>query len=106
MLAYQRMLERLAVLAPLVPSVLDLYDFDEAERQTSLNDGVPADFILKEDDVDKNRQARAAQQQQQAQMEQAATAAKAAGDVGKIPPESPVGQIIQAQFPKGQSQVA
>ncbi len=98
-LAYHRTLERILPMAQAVPAVLDIYDFDAAERETSMNDGVPPTFIRKAKQVEDIRSARAAAQQQQMQMEQAAAAAKAAGDVGRIPAESPVGQAIGNSLP-------
>jgi hypothetical protein len=99
-MAYHRTLERLMTMAAIVPSVLDNYDFDEAERQTAMNDGVPPEFIRTEDDTEAIRAERAAQQQQAQQMAQAASVADAAAKVGGIPADSPVGQAMGAMMPK------
>lgn len=99
-LGYHRTLERLGMIAPLMPSVLDVYDFDKAERETSMVDGVPTDFTRKEADVKAIRDQRAAAEAEARKAEQAQLAAKAASDLGKIPGESPIGKVIQGQFPK------
>lgn len=95
-LGYQRTLERLAVTSQLAPEVLDLLDFDKAERAAAIADGVDPDVIRPQADVDARRQARAEAQAQAQQMEQAAAAADAAAKVGRIPGDSPVGQRLGA----------
>lgn len=95
-LGYQRTLERLGVTARLAPEVLDLVDFDKAERAAAIADGVDPDVIRPQADVDAMRQARAEAQAQAQQLEQAAAAADAASKVGRIPGDSPVGQRIGA----------
>jgi len=95
-LGYQRTLERLAVTSQLSPGVLDLVDFDKAERAAAIADGVDPDVIRPAADVEAMRQARAEAQAQAQQMEQAAAAADAAAKVGRIPGDSPVGQRLGA----------
>lgn len=97
-LGYQRTLERLSAVAPIIPSVLDNFDFDKAERDTAMTDGVPVDFLIPKEQVEEVRKQRAAQQAQQAQMQQAAVAADAAAKVGRIPADSPVGKVIDSQI--------
>lgn len=95
-LGYQRSLERLAEVAQLAPGTLDVYDFDKAEREVSIGDGMPPEFLRTEKDVEAMRQQRAQQEAQAAQQQQAAMAADAASKVGRIPAESPVGKVIQS----------
>lgn len=95
-LGYQRTVERLSLTSRLAPEVLDLLDFDKAERAAAIADGVDPDIIRPEADVTARRQARAEAQAQAQQMEQAAAAADAAAKVGRIPGDSPVGQQIGA----------
>lgn len=97
-LGYHRTLERLAVVAGMAPDALDNYNFDKAERATSLSDGVPPEFMRTEDEVKKLREARAQAAMEQKQKEEAMLAAEAAAKVGGIPPGSPVGEIIKGQF--------
>lgn len=95
---YQRSLERLTIVAQVKPDVIDNYDFDKAERETALSDGVPADYLRPEADVKATREARAAQEAQMRQAEAAAAAADAVSKVGKVPADSPVGKVIEGQF--------
>jgi hypothetical protein len=97
-IGYQRTLERLTVVATLSPSAVDNYDFDRAERDTAMSDGVPPEFLRKEADVKAMREERAATQQAAQQQEQAAMAADAISKVGKIPAGSPVGNVIESQI--------
>lgn len=98
-LGYQRALTRLEMIAPIAPSVLDVYNLDAAERATAMLDGVPNDYLREEKDVEQMRQQRAQAQAKQQQQEAAMQAANAASQVGKIPATSPVGQIIASQLP-------
>lgn len=95
-IGYSRTLERLAGLAQLFPDALDNFNFDKAERETALADGVPADFLRDENEVRELRDARAAAAQQAQQMAAAQVAADAAAKVGGIPAESPVGKVIES----------
>jgi hypothetical protein len=95
-IGYQRTLERLTLTSKMAPDVLDLVDFDKAERAAAIADGVDPDVIRQAADVDARRQARAEAQAQAQQMEQAAAAADAAAKVGRIPGDSPVGQRLGA----------
>ena len=94
-MAYYRTIERVSMLAPMAPEVLDLYNFDKAEKETALADGVPPEYIRQDEEVSEIREARAAAAQQQQQMDQAASAAKAASDLGNVPTNSPVGQALR-----------
>jgi hypothetical protein len=98
-LGYQRTLERLGMVAGVAPQVLDNFDFDKAERDTALSDGMPADYLLPESDVAEAREARAQQQAQMQQQAAAMQAAEAVSKVGSVPADSPIGQAIQEQMP-------
>lgn len=99
-IGYARSLERWLALAPLVPSVLDNINFDKAEREIALSDGVPADFLFKEREVQNTRRQRAQQQAQMQQQQAQLMAADAIGKVGRIQPGSPVAKVIENQLPE------
>jgi hypothetical protein len=99
-IGYARTLERLAMIAPLVPDVLDNINFDAAERATELADGVPPEFLRSEQDRDEMRKQRAAAQAEAQKQEQLAQQADALGKVGRIPAGSPVGNVIQSGIPE------
>lgn len=98
--AYSRTLERLMALAPVIPSVLDNYDFDKAERETALSDGLPADFLRETKARDDQRKARAKASEEAAKQQQAMAAADAAAKVGRIPAGSPIGKVIESNIPQ------
>jgi hypothetical protein len=98
-LGYQRTLERLLNVSQIAPNVLDNFDFDRAELDTALADGVSPEFLVSKDKVDATRKARADAQAQREKMEQAAAGADALAKVGKVPSDSPVGQAIKEQLP-------
>jgi hypothetical protein len=93
-IGYNRTLERLAGVSQIVPDVLDNYDFDAAERETAISDGVPQDFLREVSDRDKIRLARAEAQQAQQEAEMAAQAAESAAKLGGVPNDSAVGKVI------------
>lgn len=94
-IGYQRTLERLATVAQLAPEVLDNYDFDKAERDTALADGVSEEFLRPVAERDKMRKARAAAQEQaakqQAMMEEAEMLQKA----GSVKSDSLAAKALQ-----------
>lgn len=96
-IGYSRTLERLSAVAQMSPDVLDNYNFDNAERATALADGVSADFMRKESEVKKIREARAQAQAQAAQAEAQERAASALGKVGGIKPDSMVAKAMEGQ---------
>ncbi|CAB4155512.1 Head-to-tail connector protein, podovirus-type [uncultured Caudovirales phage] len=98
-LAIHRMVEMLSAMAPLNPGVIDNVNFDEAIRLIGSVDSMPEGVMRPKAEVDKGRKAQADAQAKQMQMEQASVAAKAASDVGRIPAESPVGNIIASNLP-------
>ncbi len=69
----------LAALSQVKPELMDVYDWDGAQREKSWNLGVPQKFIVSPEKVKQMRQQRQqAMQQAQAQQEQAAIVEKAA----------------------------
>jgi hypothetical protein len=98
-IGYSRTLERVGSMAELVPSILDNFDFDAAERATALSDGVPADFLMPVQKRDEMRKARAEAQAAAQKQAELAQQADALGKVGKIPADSPVGNVIQSGLP-------
>lgn len=74
-----KQLARLGQVAQMNPGVLDLWNWDEWAKDTTLNANVPPRYILDDEQVAAIRQQRAEQQAQQQQMQMAMEAAKAAG---------------------------
>lgn len=93
--AFGRTMEMVAPLSQLRPDILDNYDLDRISRDMSRNDGLPADWMLPEDEVSAIREQRAQQQQALAQMQQAEMAANAAAKAGTIKADSALGQAIE-----------
>lgn len=95
--AFYRTMELILPLSQTQPDILDNFDLDTISRETSRNDGLPADWMRKTEDRDKIRAARAeaiaAEQEQQA----ALAASQAAKNVGSIKPDSVAGQALAAQ---------
>lgn len=98
-IGYHRTLERVSMLAPMVPDVLDIYNFDQAERDTALGDGVPPNFLRKEGEVKALRDDRAKAAQAAQQAEAAAMTAEAVAKVGGVKSDTPVGKAIASQLP-------
>lgn len=80
---FSRVMEQVLPLAQIRPDVLDHWNFDRIYRDVARNDGVPADWILPEEQVAKIREARAKQAEAQAQMELAERGAGAAVNAAK-----------------------
>lgn len=98
-IAYQRAIERIATVAQFNSNILDNYDFDKAERETALLEGMSIDVLRPEIEVQDIRAARAQAQQQAMEAQQAMGAADAASKLGRIPNSSPVGQMIGKALP-------
>lgn len=94
-IGYSRTLERLAVVSQIDPSVVDNFNFDKAERDTALSDGVPAEFFRSDKERDEIRQAKAEAAAKADQMAQAQAAAQAAAQLGRVPPGSPIGRMME-----------
>ena len=90
--------ENVSAVAELVPSVLDIFDWDGAIRSAALAGGFPADFIRSPSEMAEIRKLRAEQEARLAEQEAGLQAADALGKMGKVPAESPVGEMIQGQF--------
>jgi len=85
-LSWARSLERNVPVANMRPDILDNFNLDRIVRDTSRNDGLPADWLADEDEVEQLRKSRAeaaAQAQQQQQMLMAADALGKAGNIKK-----------------------
>ncbi len=81
--AIDRTLERLLLLAPVMPEVLENFDMDELIRLAGRNEGLPENVILLKRQVEQARQARQQQEQaiqQAAMLEQVANTAQTVGD--------------------------
>jgi hypothetical protein len=76
------------------PSILDNLDTDKLFRDTALNKGLDPDFLRSEDSIAQMRQARQQQIQNQQQMQIQAHMAQVANQVGGIPQDSHVGQMM------------
>ena len=83
-----RQLEMIMPILQLDQSVADNYDFDTIVREASRNDGLPPNWMKKQDEVQKIREKREAQLQKQMEAEQAAQSAQAIQSVGNVPPEN------------------
>lgn len=92
--AFAREMEMVMPLTQLRPDIIDNYDLDRIARDGARNNGLPADWMLPEEQVQKMREARAAAQAEQQKMEQAAQMAEAASKAGNIKPDSAVGQAM------------
>lgn len=85
--AFGQMIQILAPLAQLDPSIMDNYDLDKASRGIGANLGVPTGWQRPIEEVQAIREQRAQVQQQAAMVEQAQGAAKAAKDASAASPE-------------------
>lgn len=97
-LGYQRTLERLTAVVAVAPDAIDNFNFDKAERETALGDGVPVDFLRPEKERDDMRQQRAAAAAEQQKQAAAMAAADAGAKLGRVPAGSPVGRVIESQL--------
>lgn len=97
-IAYLRAIDRVGQINGIAPSVVDNYNFDRAERDTALIDGMPPEFMRSETERDDMRAERAAQAAQAAQQQQALEGAEALSKVGQIPGDSPVANVIQSNL--------
>lgn len=81
--AIDRQVERLIILAPLQPDILDNIDMDELIKTAARNDGVPEDILRLDSKVKEMRKVRQEQEQaamQAALAEQVANTAKTVGE--------------------------
>lgn len=78
----ERTMERDMQLAAVRPDILDNYDFDRMVRDGALANGMPADWLVDEQERDAQRQAKAQAAQQQQQMAMMEQGAKAVGAMG------------------------
>jgi hypothetical protein len=89
-----RTIELVSQIGAFYPAIFDNYDWDDAARTASLNDGVSARSIFAMRKVLETRQARAAKEEEMNKMMQAQAASEAAKNVGTIKPDSVVGQQL------------
>ena len=93
--AFARTMEIISPIVPMRPEILDNFDFDRISRDGARNDGLPADWMVPEDQVAEMRQQRAEAQAQAAQAQQMQGMADAVSKVGRIPKDSPITQAMQ-----------
>jgi len=96
--AFFRSMEINMPLAQQHPEIMDNYDLDKISRDTSRNDGLPADWMRDKDEVDEIRAGRAQAQAEAAQQQQMLDASMAAKNVGGIKPDSVAGQAISKEL--------
>lgn len=97
-LALHRMLELTAGMAQFAPEVVDNFNVDEAWQMAALNEALPDGIARSKAEVESIREARAAAQAEAAQQQQAMMMAEAGAKLGRVPGDSPVGQVIGAQL--------
>lgn len=85
--SWVRTMETMLPMADRQPDVLDNYNLDIISRDTSRNDGLPAEWLRPQDEVEKIRQQRAEAEAKAAEVQQAQQAADAAQKVASIDPE-------------------
>lgn len=79
-----RHIQRIVAIAPLRPEVLEPFDWIKWARGSARDAGVPTDYILDEEVVQQNMQAKAQAAAAQAQMQMVEQGAKALGAVGGV----------------------
>ena len=95
--AFYRTMDSIAPLIPVRPDILDNFDFDRSTRDGALNDGLPADWLVPEEQRDEMRAARAEAQAEAAQQQQSLMMSEAAKNAGSIKSDSLVGKALQEQ---------
>jgi hypothetical protein len=93
-LSLARTMERNAVIAQIRPEVLDNFKWDVISRETARNDGLPADWLAEEDEVEEARAARAEAQAKMQQQQEMLTMAEAAGKAGSVKQDSALGKLF------------
>jgi hypothetical protein len=93
-LSLARTMERNAIIAQVRPEVLDNFKWDVIARETARNDGLPADWLAEEDEVEEARAARAQAQAQMQQQQEMLTMAEAAGKAGSVKQDSALGRLM------------
>jgi len=95
-IGYVRTLQRVGSVAGLKPDILDNFDFDAAERQTAMDDGLPAEYLIPQTEVVKIRKLREQAAQEQAAAEKAAMMAEGAGKLAGIKEGSPIDKLMSS----------
>jgi hypothetical protein len=93
-LSLSRTMERNAIIAQVRPEVLDNFKWDVISRETARNDGLPADWLAEEDEVEQARAARAEAQMKMQQQQEMLTMAEAAGKAGSVKQDSALGKLF------------
>ena len=93
--AFYRSMELLGPMAANRPDILDNFDLDTIARDSSRNDGMPADWLLDEDERDKIRDARAQEIQKAQEMQMALAASEAAKNAGSVKSDSALAGALQ-----------
>jgi hypothetical protein len=79
-----RYIQRIMAIAPMRPEVMEPFDWIKWARGSARDAGVPTDYILDEEVVAQNMQAKAQAQAQSAQMQMVEQSAKAVGNLGGV----------------------
>jgi hypothetical protein len=95
--AFYRTMDSIAPLIPMRPDLLDNFNLDRSIRDSALNDGLPADWLMLEEDRDELRGARAEAQAAAQQQQQAMEMSEAAKNAGSIKEDSVIGKAMQQQ---------
>jgi hypothetical protein len=93
-LSLARTMERNAIIAQVRPEVLDNFKWDVISRETARNDGLPADWLAEEDEVEEARAIRAEAQMKMQQQQEMLTMAEAAGKAGSVKQDSALGKLF------------
>lgn len=94
-LSWSRSLERNMVVAQIRPEILDNFNFDRIVRDTSRNDGLPADWLMEDDEIQSIRKARAEAQAKAQQEQQMLMAAEAMGKAGGVKKDSMIAEQMK-----------
>jgi len=89
-----RVFEMWSPIAEVKPEILDNWNFDRMARDTSRNTGLPADWLMDEEQMKEIRESRAKQQAEMEKMQSMAMMADAAGKVGGVKQDSLVGSAL------------
>lgn len=92
--AFGRLMGQYAPIWQLRPELMDNFRWDEINRDSARNFGVPGEWIASDDEVEAIRKSRAEAQQQAAQQQQLMSGAEAIGKVGGIKGDSMVSRLL------------
>jgi len=89
-----RVFEMWSPIAEAKPEILDNWNFDRMARDTSRNTGLPADWLMDEEQMKEIRESRAKQQAEMEKQQQIAMMADSAGKIGSVKSDSLVGSAL------------